>query len=239
MKPEEPYVKHVYWLTSEAEAGLREKFAARDIEVKSAKGIVCPPLDPSAGITSVSPDIWDGMCARQGSWYRTSERNGQHLIVSPFELEDHRSKKVAVITESDFVPPKLATPEDKKALFDDPLLKERLPDKWQQVKEQEKNFYLRWAKRFGSKTTDFDFLYLSHTANHANFINPHLFVKDGDEIIPYSIDVSAHLCSCCLELFQVLGHHYKRKLVTPCAGAVIFAHLKKDRYLLVEQPPPA
>mgnify|MGYP000047008739 CR=1 FL=1 len=61
------------------------------------------------------------------------------------------------------------------------------------------------------------------------------FIRDEENIIPYSIDRSAHLCSCCVELFQVLGDEFERKLVAPCPGATIFARLKPDRYLLVEK----
>ena len=112
---------------------------------------------------------------------------------------------------------------------------ERIPSDWKQVGETEKRIYLRWARRLGSDIQEYDFLYLSHTANHANFINPHFFVEDEDGVIPYSIDKSAHLCSCCVELFQVLGGEFDRKLVAPCPGATIFARLKPDRYMLVEK----
>ncbi len=237
MKPQDAYVKHIYWLTRSQEARLRDDLAGHDIKVKSARGIVCTPLDPVNKISSVSPGVWDEGCRRQGSWYRSSERNGQYLVVSSFELEGYHSQKAAVITESDFVAPRLATLKDKEALLEDPLLRQRLPDAWKRVSEKEKRIYLRWARRFGSKTEDFDFLYLSHTANHANFIRPRLFVEDAGGIIPYSIDRSAHLCSCCVELFQILGHAYERKLVAPCAGAVVFARLRPDHYLLVQKPP--
>ena len=237
MKQDPPYEKHIYWLTNYEDAGLRDELAARDIKVKSAKGVVCTPLDPINKISSVAPDVWDDTCGRQGSWYRTSERNGQYLVVSSFELEGYRSQRAAVITESDFVPPGLASLKDKKAFIEDPLLKERLPDRWQRISEKEKRIYLRWAKRFGSKTKDYDYLYLSHTANHANFINPRFFVQDGKRIIPYSIDKSAHLCSCCVELFQILGADYENKLVAPCPGATIFARLIPNRYLLVQKQP--
>ncbi|MDQ1336608.1 MAG: hypothetical protein QG552_3558, partial [Thermodesulfobacteriota bacterium] len=99
----------------------------------------------------------------------------------------------------------------------------------------EKRIYLRWAKRLGSNVEDYDFLYQSHTANHANFIHPRFFVEENGLKIPYSIDRSAHLCSCCVELFQVLGANFERKFVAPCPGATIFARLKPDRYLLVER----
>ena len=111
-----------------------------------------------------------------------------------------------------------------------------MPAEWRHIEDVEKRIYLRWARRLGSKVEDYDYLYLSHTANHANFIHPRFFIRDGEGIIPYSIDRSAHLCSCCLELFQVLGGQYKKKMVAPCPGAAIFARLKPDRYLLVERP---
>ena len=111
----------------------------------------------------------------------------------------------------------------------------RIPVEWQTITESEKEVYLRWAKRLGSAAESFDSLYLSHTANHANFIKPRFFIRQEGELIPYSIDRSAHLCSCCLELFQILGHEFHRKLVAPCPGASIFARLKPDEYLLVER----
>ncbi len=235
MKPKGPYKKHIYWLTKDEEERLRDELAARNIRLKSAKGIVCTPLDEINKITSVAPEVWDDTCKRQGSWYRTSEKNGLYLIISSFELVDYEEQKAATITESDFVPPSLANLDDKNALVQDSSLKKRVPDDWLRPGDIEKRIYLRWAKRLGSDVKDYDFLYLSHTANHANFINPQFFIQDGKEIIPYSIDKSAHLCSCCVEMFQVLGGKYKKKLVAPCPGATIFARLKPDRYLLVEK----
>jgi len=230
-----PYRKHIYWLTKDEEARLRDELDSREIKLKSAKGIVCTPLDVINKISSVAPEVWNDTCSRQGSWYRTSEKNGLYLIVSSFELEGYEDHKAAVLTESDFIPPKLASLENKKALSGAHQLREGIPSDWKQVGEIEKRIYLRWAKRLGSDIQEYDFLYLSHTANHANFISPHFFVEDEGGIIPYSIDKSAHLCSCCVELFQVLGGEFHRKLVAPCPGATIFARLKPDRYLLVEK----
>ena len=235
LKTNRTYTKHIYWLTKEEEALLRENLATSRIRLRSTKGVVCTPLDVLNKIASVAPEIWNDTCGRQGSWYRTSAKNGLYLIVSSFELDDHADKKVATITESDFVPPRVATLEDKNALFHDTVLKKRLPEEWQHVEETEKKIYLRWARRLGSDVSDYDFLYLSHTANHANFLNPRFFVPNENGIIPYSIDRSAHLCSCCVELFQVTGSEYERKLVAPCPGATIFARLKPDRYLLVKK----
>jgi hypothetical protein len=235
LKKKGPYIKHVYWLTKAEEASLRAELAAHNINLKSAKGIVCTPLDVINTISSVAPEVWDDMCSRQGSWYRISDKNGQYLVISSFELKGFRDQRAAIISESDFVPPRLASLKDKKALLKDSSVKSRIPEEWQHVEDIEKRIYLRWARRLGSDVKDYDFLYLSHTANHANFISPRFFIRDDNGIIPYSVERSAHLCSCCVELFQVLGSDYEKKLVAPCPGATIFARLKPDRYLLVKK----
>jgi hypothetical protein len=231
-----PYIKHVYWITKDEERKLRSDLADKGRTLKSAKGIVCTPLDPLNKITSVSPAVWDDTCSRQGSWYRRSKKNGRYLIISSFEIEGYEDKREAIITESDFVPPRLATDAEKNLLVDDSRFKGKIPPEWKHVEDIEKRIYLRWARRLGSDVGSYDFLYLSHTANHANFMHPRFFVRNGKNIVPYSIDRSAHLCSCCLELFQVLGGQCRKKMVAPCPGATIFARLKPDRYLLVERP---
>ena len=141
-----------------------------------------------------------------------------------------------MITESDFVLPQPASLTEKQVLIEDPRIQERMPARWRQVDDIEKRIYLRWAKRLGSSVQDYDQLYMTHTANHANFITPRFFIETSESIVPYSIDKSAHLCSCCVELFQVLGSEFKKMLVAPCPGATLFARLKPNRYLLVEKP---
>ena len=234
-EPESVYTKHVYWLVREEDARLREDMRARGIEMKPPRGIVCRPLNGTCEISSVAPEVWNETCARQGSWYRASDKNGLYLVVSSFELESHPGKKAATITQSGFEPPKQANRDEKEGMAHNPEFVDQIPSEWGRVDEAEKTIYLRWAKRLGSKANDYEFLYLSHTANHANFLKPRFSVKKDGIIIPYSIDRSAHLCSCCLELFQVLGTAFPKKLVAPCPGATIFARLAPDRYLLVEE----
>ena len=234
-KPEKKYIKYVYWLTKDEEAQLREDLKGRNIKLTPTRGIVCLSLDKKIEISSVSPAVWSETCNRQGSWYRSSNKNGLYLLVSSFELEEYKTQKACTITLSEFDPPRLAAREEKERMINDPTFMSQIPLDWKKIDEKEKKIYLRWAKKLGSDTRDFEFLYLSHTANHANFINPRFFIQENQDTIPYSIDQSAHLCSCCLELFQVLGTQYPKKLVAPCPGATIFARLKPDQYLLVEK----
>jgi len=234
MKPKAIYEKHVYWVSREDEARLRERLGNEGIRLRSAKGVVCTPLDEINRITSVAPEVWDDTCGRQGSWYRCSVRNGLYLIVSSFPLEGWEEKRAARITRSSFVPPRSATDEEKRALVADPAVAPRIPSRWSRADETERRIQLRWARRFHTEINEYDTLFLTHTANHANFLSPRFFTENDGEIMPYSIDRSAHLCSCCLELFQVLGAEHRKKFVAPCPGACIFARLTPDVFLLVE-----
>ncbi len=215
---------------------MRQDIKAEGLKLKSAKGVVCTPLDKINKISSVAPEVWDETCGRQGSWYRASDKNGLFLVISSFELESLADYKSATIRQVDFRPPHFAAVEEKKEMVADPDFNARVPARWKQVSEPEKRIFLRWAARLGPEVEDFDSLYLTQTANHANFIKPRFYVEDDGKIVPYSIDRSAHLCSCCLELFQVIGEQHAKKLVAPCPGAVLFSRLKPDRYLLVEKP---
>ncbi len=235
MKPRGPYIKHIYWLSGEREQALRRDLGLRGIKVRSAKGVVCTPLDAITKIASVAPEVWSETCSRQGSWYRASDKNGLYLVVSSFDLEGYEEWKAGTITRSDFTPPRYASPEEVEAMASDPELASAVPDDWSRAGETERRIQLRWARRLDPGAPDFDVLHRIHTANHINFIKPRLLVKGEDgTVIPYSIAGSAHLCSCCLELFQVLGAFYPRKLVAPCPGAVTFARLTPDAYLLAE-----
>ena len=53
-------------------------------------------------------------------------------------------------------------------------------------------------------------------------------------MVPYSISDSIHVCSSCLEFFNILGKQWPVKYVVPCIGAVQFAHLPMDQYFEVK-----
>jgi hypothetical protein len=214
---------------------VRAMLKERGIKLASGKAVVCPGLDEITKIISVPPEVWSGTCQRQGSWYRRSAKNGLYLIISSFELDGFEPYREAVITQSDFHLPRPATREEKQEMTADEGFKSVVPREWYIVSDLEKRLWTRWARRLGSRD-DWDTLFLTHTATHANFIQPRFFIEKDGHTIPYSIDRSANLCSCCLELFQIVGERCPKKLVAPCAGAVIFSRLPKDRYLMVERP---
>ena len=229
------YKKYIYWLSQQKEKELRLRLIERGEGVIKGKAVVCKGLTKASGVVSVSPAVWNEICRRQGSWYRKSEKNRQYLIISPYQLEGFEDYREAVITESDFLLPRPATIQEKQEIVEDHEFIQSVPQEWYDATELEKRVWMRWARRLGSDK-DWDGLFLVHTANHANFIKPRFFIESNGQKIPYSIDKSADLCSCCLEIFQVIGDRFPQKLIVPCVGAVMFAGLPKDRYLLVEKP---
>ena len=151
MELKQGYKKHIYWLSEIREARLREELSEQNIKLKKAKGIVCTPLDRINKIASVSPMVWNETCSRQGSWYRNSDRKGRFLIISSFDLKNYEKYRSAIITETDFEPPRLASEKDTDALIQDEKFRKRMPEEWGKVQEMEKRIYLRWARRLGSE----------------------------------------------------------------------------------------
>lgn len=228
------YKKYVYWLTEiqfHDTCSLLSKIGQEVTVVSRLPGLT---LKSDLTVTGVPPAAWNGTCNRQGSWYRQSDKKGLFLLVSGFQIPDAGISLQAVITESTFYPPRLASEQEKMALVADSAFKKRLPAEWSHIASSEKRIYLKWAKRLGSNLDEFNTLFLSQTANHSNFMRPLLFTEDDTGAqIPYSIDCSAHLCSCCVELFDIVGGCHPKKLVAPCPGAVICASMEPNQYLLV------
>lgn len=230
------YKKYVYWLTEKEADRARKTLQDQGLKVRMAKGVPCTPLDAFNKISIVAPSIWNDICHRQGSWYRESEKNGLYLVVSSFPVTGLENGLEAIVTLTDFKAPRLATVEDKQIMISDPEFKKKIPLEWMKLDEKDTKLTLKWAKKLDSRIENYETIYLTHTANHANFLTPRFFIKERDVVVPYSIDKSAYLCSCCLEIFQVLGRPFTKKLIAPCPGATLFARLESDRYLLVERP---
>ena len=111
---------------------------------------------------------------------------------------------------------------------------DRRPPEWDKPDPLERDFYQRWFQRIRMREPfDFDKILNTHSGNHANFIDPRFFVALNGRTVPYSIADSLHVCSSCLEFFNILGDQWPVKYVVPCIGAVQFAHLSKDQYFEV------
>jgi len=223
------YLKYSYWLKPEHVDDVRSELKSKDIRLKWARGVVCTPLDPLNRITMVEPRTWDETCERQGSWYRISPRAGQYLLVSSFPVHHPACTPNTVIRESAFDACRQATTEERERLLRSEPYVKKVPAQWARMDEREKKRWKVWLSKINIDV-NLDLLLEIHSANHANFLEPSFFVKEDGRVVPYSIDLSSHLCSCCLEMYNVVGDRFPRKLVRPCLGALYFARLEPDRF---------
>jgi hypothetical protein len=211
--------------------------AENGISMQKAKKAVCVPLSKKIDLGYVPPDAWDAydLCKRQLSWYKTSPHFGQILVVSSRDLAPWGLLEEARISNSKFKCRKFPGPKEQLALLDRESYQTAKPDAWEQIDSHEKKRNGRWLKIMGIHRLSYEELFVTHCANHANFIEPQYFLED-EEPIPYSLGKTTHLCSACLELFNIIGSEWKKKLVVPCPGAVLFAGMASNRYYEVLQP---
>jgi len=228
------YKKFCYWVDFHNLKTVRKTLGERGIELPDEARIPCRVLRPSTEVIFLAPQAWNGFCKRRTSWYLKSGMADKFLIVSnsPLDLPDLESP--VIIMESNFKPNRFPTSDEIYQLIRLEDYHKRKPTEWDKPDPLEKDFYQRWFERQGGKEFfDFDKILLSHSANHANFIDAKFFVNLNGRKVPYSIADSIHVCSSCLEFFNILGEQWPVKYVVPCIGAVQFAHLPIDQYFEV------
>jgi hypothetical protein len=232
------YVKFCYWLTHREFRKAREILETDGFTVNDETRIPCRVLRSSLGNSYIDPKAWKGFCQRRTSWYWKSEKVGKFLLVSNKACEFLDSGEVIHITESKIRPERFPTLEEMIQLVKSRRYRKGKPRVWEKVGSFEKEAYRRWFEaRNSEEPFRFDELFLHHSANHANFMDPKFFILTDGVKAPYSISDSIHTCSSCLEFFNILGSQCTLKYVVPCSGAVQFAHLPVDRYLQVKCTP--
>ena len=197
---------------------------------------MCVPLARRVDMGIVPPEAWKKteLCKRPLSWYWLSRRAGQYLAVSSRDLDAYGFETEIVLRSSPFRPKSLPGDDEKKALIARRSYLKAKPDIWDDLSSEDPLAQDRWLKIMGIRGIRYDELFLTHCANHANFIEPVYFLREKNEIIPYSIGGTKYICSACLEFFNVIGEEFRRKLVVPCPGAVLFSGLPVNRYIEVE-----
>jgi len=179
------------------------------------------------------PDVWNRLCARQGSWYRDSARAGATMLMTGERLPGEFDRYLdAELELSDFVPERLPSEQELVALTKTDEYRSRRPSGWEKVKWWEPLFFKIYftftrAWRRGERLRHH---WLGHRANHANFLaRRHTTVIDGEEV-PYSVTENAGVCSSCVEFFNVTEPG-ARKLVRSCPGSISIAGAPKDAYV--------
>ena len=229
------YQKFCHWVDADCLKKVREHVEQSGGEFDDEARIPCRVLRASREISYCAPLAWGGFCKRRTSWYGKSDKAGKFLVVSNTPFDHLDIGNPIIITESDFTPSRLPSPDELAQLIKSQEFQNRKPSIWEKVDPLEKQFYQTWYERNRpDEIFDFDKIFAHHSANHANFLDPKFFVNQNGIMVPYSIADSIHVCSSCLELFNILGEQWPVKYVAPCIGAVQFAHLPLNRYLKVE-----
>jgi hypothetical protein len=226
------YQKFSYWLTETDFHFLRENLSQKGIDLFTSKRAVCVPLSKEVGIGFVPADAWDKypFCRRPLSWYKASPFVGKTLVVSSFELLEYHFTPETIIRECDFQPPKLPDREEKLKLIEQESYQKTKPPEWENIDGEGPELHHQWLKMMGLRGVSYEELFITHCANHANFIEPIYFIVEENGLVPYSIDKTSHICSPCLEFFNIIGTQFRRKMVVPCPGAVLFAGMAANRY---------
>ncbi len=232
MRPKN-YKKFVYWLPTDEFALFRTQY-----EQENHKAIFvpdrypCEVLSPARPIGAVLPETWNKSCNRQGSWYRTSSRAGQVIVVSAKQLPKLKRYFWGQVTVVPFTPPRLPTPQEVKDLVQTPAYTSRAPEEWPKFTDEEKVKYRRY---FDSKgiTLSLDEIMTHQSANHANFLQTDPPFATKDDHAPYSINPLELVCCACHEILGVLGTTHLRKFVMKCPG-LKFVDMARDEYFLVE-----
>jgi len=228
------YQKFCYWVDLHGLKKVRENIEQKGEELDDEARIPCRVLRPSTETIFLAPPAWNGFCKRRTSWYRKSEMAEKFLIVSNSPLSLPDIDHPIIITESNFKPDRFPSSDEISRLIQSREYQKRKPSEWDKPDPLEKDFYQRWFGRNRIKEPfDFEKTLMSHSANHANFLDPKYFATLNGGMVPYSIADSIHVCSSCLEFFNILGEQWPVKYIVPCIGAVQFAHLPMDRYFEV------
>lgn len=229
-----PYTKYIYWLTEEKFRGLKTDLEGEGIKLSETKKAICLPLSPRVRMACAAPGAWSAydVCRRQVSWYGYSRFAGKYLLVSDTALSDQGLTPETVIRKIKFKPPELPGmgKGNRTRLIEQAAFNEAAPAEWHDIESAPLGVREKWLKTIGVRKRTFGEIFVTHCANHANFMAPLYAVRENGRMVPYAIDKTRHLCSACLEFYNIIGENFEKKLVVPCPGAVIFAGLAANQY---------
>jgi len=211
---------------------LKENLSPKGIDLFVSKRAVCVPLSKEVEIGFVPPDAWGKypFWRRPLSWFKASPSLGRILVVSSFNLQEYHLTPETIIRECDFQPPKLPDWDEKLKLIEQESYQKAKPAELENMDAEDPELHNQWLKMMGLRKVSYEELFIMHCANHFNFIEPAYFIKEENGPVSYSIDKTSHICSACLEFFNIIGHQFRKKLVVPCPGAVLFAGMTANRY---------
>jgi len=241
MNATETTARCLYWVSADKFDSLKAQLEEDGYTLNGTRRTACQlMLATERELMFAPPEVWSGMCNRQGSWYRISERNGQFAIMSRGPLPEYcRAYLDAEMTTTDFEPEKLPDDRELEVLVRDAAYVEQKPSQWEQLKKTDalvaKLFFTfnrvwKWGDNMGKH-------WLGHRANHANFLAKKFTTEVDGVQVAYSVTDNAGVCSSCAEFFNVVDPA-NRKLVRACPGSVTFGKTELGTYYDVKPVKP-
>lgn len=229
-----PARMYLYWFPEDKFLWAKNTLIDKGMELSSSPLTPCQVLHASGNkVTYATPGVWSRICVRQGSWYRNSKRFGQYMMMSENKLADIFDDYLDVeISETDFVPKALATTQQLQDLVDSDVYNATKPTAWEAkgIKDSFMFKVIFTLTGFWGWGDNLKKYWLSHKANHANFLARHFTTRIDGEDVAYSVSDNAGVCSSCVETFNIIDPD-ARKLVRACPGAVTFGGARRDIYI--------
>ena len=171
------YQKFVYWLDESAFDAFKADIEVDEVSLTETRKAVCSPLSKRVELGYVLPSTWGRfeLCKRQLSWYHRSLYYGKILLVSSFDLDAYGMRCDVLIRQSVFKPQRLPSEKEKAELIKRLSYRRSRPEEWEDIASQDMKEKERWLNVMGFRGIKFEDLFVSHCANHANFIETGFF----------------------------------------------------------------
>ena len=137
----------------------------------------------------------------------------------------------ATLTDSDFTPDELPNKRELSKLVESDAYTSQRPDGWEDIGIKDSIMFKAFfgLTGFWGWGDNLNKHWLTHRANHANFLSKDFTTHIDDEDVPYTVSENSGVCSACVEFFNVTASN-TRKLVRACPGSITFAKVDRDRY---------
>ncbi len=230
-------MSYLYWLEKEAFEDAKAILNKEGFSLSPTLLTPCQVMRAKGKkVIYAPPSVWSRICIRQGSWYRGSDKKGKTMMMSEIRLPESLDAYLeATHEESDFKPEALPSQEQLQEVVNTEAYQSEKPDGWERI---------IWWDRFMIKTffrvfrfwkwgENLKTFWLSHKANHANFVSKKYTTKMDNEDVAYSLTENSGVCSSCVEFFNVVTPE-SRKLVRSCPGSIVFGGAPRNSYIDVK-----
>jgi len=229
--------KHIYWVPGDTFNSFKAELSTTEFKLKPVYKTSCETLNAkNKTVRYASPKIFNGLCNRQGSWYRESNKAGSYLVVSDEKLpEKYNLYLDASISSTDFTPPSLPDPEAISQLIKTDEYQNQKPDQWEDkgLKDSVLFKIMFTLTGFWGLKDNINTHWNNQRSNHANFLSHKYTVDIDGEDIPYSVTNNDGVCSSCVEFFNIIDQD-SRKMVRACPGSITFTDVKRKQYYDVQ-----